>query len=181
MKKYIPIIFLALFFQLGHSQKKDTADIAFKAKLLTIDRHGVLDQDKLLEDILKQKLEIIEHSDSSNWIFMKIKFDQKYGDYYDNSYVAWLGECYFYIAYRKEKSKFYRLGGFDSLDLDDFVNDIQNDIEYFKILSNGKLNNEVPINCIESYVELPERKRLKKEYNCFQKCSDILTTTLIVN
>jgi len=181
MIKYISIIFLILICQLGYSQEKDTADIIFKAKLLTLDRHGVSDKAKLLEDILKQKLEIIEYSDSSNWIFMKIKFDQKYGGYIDKHSVLWLGNCYFYLAFRKEKSKFYRLGGFDSLDLDDFVNDIQNDIEYFKILSNEKLNNDIPVNCIESYVELSKRKRLKKGYNCFQKCSDILTTTLIVH
>ncbi len=165
---------------LCYSQEKDTADIAFKAKLLTLNRHGVLDEDRLLEDIKKQKLEFIEYNDSSNWVFMKITFDQKYGDHYDNSYVIWLGGCYFYIAYRKEKSKFYRLGGFDALDLDDFISDIHNDIEYIDFLYNEELNKEIPIDCIESYVKKSKKKRLKHGYKCFQKCSDTLTTTLIV-
>lgn len=181
MIKYISIIFLALVFQWGHSQEKDTADVAFKAKLLTLDRHGILAEDKLLNDIKKQKLEFVEYNDSSNWIFIKIKFDQKYGGYIDNYSVLWLGDCYFYLAFRKEKSKFYRLGGFDVLDVEDFVKDIQNDIEYLDVLSNKKLNSEIPIDCIESYVEIPERKKLKKGYKCFKKCSDTLTTTLIVN
>lgn len=166
---------------LCYSQEKDTADISFKAKLLTIDRHGILNEAKLLEDIKKQKLEFIEYNDSNDWVFMKIKFDQKYGKHYDNSYVIWLGSCYFYIAYRKEESKFYRLGGFDALDIDDFINDFHNDTEYLDFLFNKELKKEIPIHCMESYVRQSGKKRLKKGYNCFQQCSDVLSTTLIVN
>lgn len=163
------------------SQEKDTADIVFKAKLLTVDRHGILENSKLIEDIEKQKLDFIEFNDSSNWFFMKIEFNQKYGKYMDGHSILWLGNCHFYLAFKKEKSKFYRLGGFDALDIKDFIKDLHDDIEYLDILFNEKLNMEIPIDCIESYVEMPEKKKIKNGYQCFDKCSEKLSTTLIVN
>lgn len=180
MIKYISIISLIFLSELCYSQEKDTADISFKAKLLTVDRHGILDENKLVEEIEKQKLEFIEYNDSSNWVFMKIKFDQKYGNYKNDHSTLWLGDCNFYIAFNKETSKFYRLGGFDILDVDDFIDDMHEDL-YFDIHFDENLNEEIPIHCIESYVKLSEKMRLKKGHQCFSPCSKKLTTNLIVN
>lgn len=178
--KYFAIIFL-LISTFTLSQKTDSKDIAFKAKLLTLDRHGVLNEDKLLEDITNQKLEFIEYNDFSNWVFMKIDFNQIYGNYIDNNSILWLGNCSFYIAFRNENSKFYRLGGFDALDINDFIKDLRQDIEYIPILSNENLNEIIDINCMESFFEMTEKKKFKKGYQCYSPCSEKLSTTLIVN
>lgn len=181
MKIALTIIYFSIF-HICLGQVSDTANIAFKAKLLTLDRKGLLDKDAQIKDIVNQKLDFIEYKKSNNWIFMRIKFNQKYGNYFQDKdgAVLWLGECYFYLAFKREEAVFYRLGGFDKLDVENFVKDLKEDIiEYDDILTNESLNNIIPINCIEKYVKTKGKKK-KTEYKCFNQCSEILRTTMSV-
>lgn len=179
MKIILSLLLLGLF-HTGFSQTIDTASIAFKAKLMTLDRKGYFAKEKQIKEIENQKLDFIDYKSSDNWIFMRIKYDQNYGNYDGDGYILRLGNCDFYLAFRKEGSVFYRLGGFDKLDLEDFINDLKEDvIEYYDVIDNKKIADEIPFECIENYLKKKKRKK-NLEYSCFDECSKVMKTTLIV-
>lgn len=158
MKKIVYIIYILSFSGFCFSQKKDTIDIAFKAKFLTTSIYGIPDKENFIQEIQKQKLEFITYKESNNFVFMKIKFDQKYTDFYRNAHTAWLGNCFFFLAFNKEKSKFYRIGGFDVLDIDEFMMDLSDEVKYLDYYVDERLTKEIPISCIETYYNVSTKE-----------------------
>ncbi len=68
-------------------------------------------------------------------------------------YFNWLGSCDFYIAFNVDKAKFYRIGGFDILDLSDFFDDLgPKDLDLFDLGSDKALD----FYCLKSHSELPK-------------------------
>jgi hypothetical protein len=147
-------------------------EISFKAKLLTVNRLGVASEKAIIEDIKSQQLEFLKN-DSGNMIIMKIKFSQS-NFKGDDRKVVWLGECNYYIAYNREKFRFYLLGGFSSLDLKTFFEDL-NSKEFVDIASNDHLSKEINFQCLYDCSKMSKNKALKsKRFPCLKNCDDEL-------
>ena len=42
-------------------------------------------------------------------------------------------------------------------------------------------NSEIDFLCLNSYNELSDRKKRRKKFNCFNKCSDVLFKELVIS
>jgi hypothetical protein len=156
------------------SQPIDTLSICFKAKILTTTRNGYFDSLSLIKELSNQKLSIIDIP-IDNVIFIKIKHEQRY-NMLDNSNLVLIGTCYYYLAFNLNNSKYYRLGGFDYLDLDDFFKEIN--ILNINLL--GGNNYEIDLLCLFEFSNYSNRKKKKKKFRCFENCSEEITNFLII-
>lgn len=179
MKHYFVYIFLIGYCITGMAQqvKVDSANIAFKAKLMTMYRQGITDSTKLIKTIQSQKIEFTKNT-SENIVLMKIYFDQiVYSK--DNTTHSWFGNCNYYLAYNLKKEKFYRIGGFDSNDVVEFIDDIQEysfSTEDELFLFNLETFGDFDMSCLMSYYYMSEKKRKRKGYKCFDRCSEVIFT-----
>jgi hypothetical protein len=114
---------------------------------------------------------------------LKIKFDQQFYLGNINNSKAWFGSCNFYLAFNTITKKFYRLGGFDSEDIDDFFSDLhasKSKLDTYDFLFNEDFKPAVyedfEINCLEEYYKMKPKKRNKKGFPCFAKCSEVIYT-----
>lgn len=167
-----------------YSQERaiDTSNIAFKAKLLTLSRVGVTDSISILNNVLSQDVHFIPNR-SENIILLKIKFDQEYYLGSSKSRKGWFGSCNFYLAYNDITKDFYRLGGFDSEDIDAFFVDIQTSkskLDTYDFLFNEDFSEvvyeDINISCLQEYYKMKPKKKNKKGLTCFEKCSDVIYT-----
>lgn len=110
---------------------------------------------------------------------MKIKFSQPYRTS-DNSELTLDRNCFFYIAFNIIKMKFYRLGGFDSVNIDDFIKDLESQ-EGVNVIDwvNGNEIEEIDMDCLYEYFYLSKKKRLKQKFTCFESCSENTRTYYI--
>ena len=119
----IALLFL-INLSFGQLKKNDSVNIAFKAKLLTTSFSGLADSDVILQDILNQEIDFIPNP-AKNIILLKIRFNQKYFDNINKTSIEWFGVYDYYLAYNVYTSRFYRLGGFDYIDIDSFFYDLK--------------------------------------------------------
>ena len=105
---------------------------------------------------------------------MKIKFGQKYfrGN---RDFTELMGVCYYYLAYDDDNQTFYRLGGFEKLDLKDFFKN-------FEVLKATLTieESEVDLFCLYEYSDLSEKKKLRKPFDCFKSCEDEIIQQLVI-
>ena len=174
---FLILILLSISIQ-GQESKIDTSNIAFKAKLMTMFRTGVNDSTSLVKKIQSQKIEFVENP-SKSIILMKIIFNQNV-ILSKNEGRTVFGSCNYYIAFNNSNSKFYRIGGFDNNDVIEFIEDMGTySSKMDEALLFYNLNNvygDFDMECISIYSELSERKRKKRGYKCFKKCSKELFT-----
>lgn len=165
--KKVGLLFFILFstLLLGQSYKfapVDSSGIVFKARLLTLERQGIVNKKFLLNDIEDRDLFFLK-TNYKNFIFFKIKTKPPVG-WYNNNY------CYYYLAYNVKTRTFYKLGGFDYLDLDDFFEDL---FEYE--VPSMNFNDDVvelDLECLFRFYIFPKKKRLKKKNICYCTCSE---------
>ncbi|HRJ31910.1 MAG TPA: hypothetical protein PLV21_00065 [Cyclobacteriaceae bacterium] len=147
MKTEIKILIVSIALFIGASHLKiiaqvDTSRVVYKAKLLTISRFGITDSISTLNTIQSQSSHLLK-SNSSEFIFIKIKFDQPYDILLkqdsSNRGFSWFGHCYYYLAFSSSKGKYYRLGGFDVSDTKDFLKDVK-EIEVLQLLKVEEIN-----------------------------------------
>lgn len=174
MKGYIcTVLFILLALQLLSQLEIDSSAIMFKAKLLTTSRFGIAEPTIIIDEIKKQNA-IFLSSPSENILFIKINFKQKF-----HEQAELFGECSYFIAFNQSTMTFYRLGGFDEVDLDSFFKDLE-PIDY-KLYNIGLTeDSEIDFACLAEYSELSSKKQKKRKYECFPKCSDILFKKLII-
>ncbi len=177
---YILILIIAQF-SFGQLSKTDSLNIAYKAKLLTTSRLGLADSITIHNSIQNQKVHFIKNPTESVF-FLKIKAAQKFYGGNKNTSTGQFGHCNYYAAYMSSLNKFYRIGGFDSIDIDDFFNDLEsyqvmldgmkllNDFDY--LFNENKMN----LLCLMDYYDMNLRKRRRERFKCFNKCSEIITT-----
>lgn len=167
----ICLIFCSLI-TIANSQnlkKQDSIKIAFKAKLLTTSEYGISYKEKILEDIQKQKI-VFLNTVYENFIFMKITFSQPYRTS-RNTTRTLIRDCNYYIAFSKLDDRFYRLGGFDYVDINDFFKDlIMRENLIFKQAPNNNLVENMNIDCLYNYYEMSENKKRRKGFKCFENC-----------
>lgn len=177
MKKIICIVFLMLCVSL-RSQVLDSISIAFKAKILTINKQGISNIKNILDQVDNKEIKFLK-TKYVDFIFMKVKFsDSDYsGEVYlkqkfDSIGRTLFGDCSYYLAFNKKSARYYRLGGFDIIDIDSFIDDLEEqEVFIFKDLEGGNEIEEMDIYCLYNYYEMKPKRRLKKRFNCFSKCS----------
>lgn len=172
-----PLFFLLMI--TGFSQKVeelDSVSIAFKAKLLCVNRNGVADIKTVLDQIDSKKVRFLK-TKYEEFLFLKIEFTDKvtYNKAYLNQElmgVGLFGSCDYYLAFNKKNGNYYRLGGFECLDIDKFIKDLTSqEFNIFKDIKEGKEIEGVDIYCLYEYYQLKPRKRQKRGFECFPKCS----------
>lgn len=162
--------------QQSNVQSIDSTLIAFKAKLLTTSRLGVTDSLTMLRSIQGQQLEYL-YSPIPDVILMKVKFDQKYFTVRDG-YIELIGTCYYYLAFNVANNKFYRLGGFEALDIEEFFSEVQS-IEEALIDTNHYSGTDVDFYCLLEYSQLSKKKKARRGSDCFQSCNEEISEYLV--
>lgn len=151
-------------------------DISFKAKLLTVFRLGIASPETVVRDLKAQELKFLT-ADTGRIAIMKIAFSQHNfrGETMSN---ALLGQCFYYVAYNRELYKFYRLGGFDSSDAQEFFSDLKAD-EFIMLTSDEKITSEIDLICLSKHAKR-SKLRVKSRRQCDINCSSSISTYLQV-
>ena len=178
MRNIIILIILCFHTPYGFSQDKDSVSIAFKAKLFTVSEYGIADKNQIIKDIESQGVTFLK-TKYDNFVFMKIDFSQPYR--LPNNHTQTLyRDCSYYIAFNVSNSMFYRLGGFDKIDIDSFFEDLKAS-EGIIFKDFGATSNEIEdidIHCLYNYYSMKKKKRRKKGFNCLVNCSKKTETTI---
>jgi hypothetical protein len=159
------------------NQSVDSLSVLFKAKLFTVSEYGVSNKEQILKDIENQKGRFLK-TKYKNFMFIKIDFDQMYrsGRYV----ISFNRPCSYYIAFNVVDSRYYRLGGFDNIDIDSFMKDLKRrETTVFDF--DGNEIEDMDIYCLDNYYSLSRKKRLKKGFNCFANCVSRTETEVIVH
>jgi hypothetical protein len=156
----------------------DSAAVVFKANLFTVSEYGIASRETILRDIESQEV-IFLKTKYKTFSFLKIDFSQPYRSS-DNARSTLVRNCFYYIAFNKIKNKFYRLGGFDALDIEDFIKDLESQ-EGVNVVDweNGNEVEGIAIECFYEYIHLNKKKRSKKKFTCFECCSENTRTYYI--
>jgi len=180
----IPYFLFSVILSAQNEKAIDSATIAFKAKLLTINRQGISDVEGMLNQINQKKVKFL-NTKYEDFIFLKIDFTDTfyegkiYLNHNDSVGRTLFGSCFYYLAFNKKNAKFYRLGGFDIVDIDDFIRDLEEqEVIIFKDLEGGNEIEGMDINCLYNYYQMKPKKRLRKGYSCFSKCSKEIVTKI---
>lgn len=174
MKKVLIIMLFCFTNVFSQNNKVDSLDVSFKAKLFTVSEYGVSNKNQILKDIDSQKVTFLR-TEYKNFLFMKIDFSQPYR-FYNNSTRTLKKDCSYYIAFNIKDLKYYKLGGFDDLDIDSFFKDLDfREGAYFLSLT-GEDVEEINIYCLYEYYKMSKKKRLRKGYKCLTNCSQNIKT-----
>lgn len=179
MKKLILLIIALICFANLFSQNKsiDSTAIGFKAKLFTVSEFGISDSNEILKDIENQKIKFLK-TQYLNFIFMKVEFEQPYR-MPDNRTQTLSRECNYYIAFNIVDSRYYKLGGFNTLEVDAFFEDLEmREGTYFKDISGGNEIEEIDIYCLYEYYKMNQKKRFRKGFKCLNNCKDLTQTKI---
>lgn len=179
MRKGIIFTILSFWLFTGFSQNQDidTTAIAFKAKLLTVSEYGIADKNQVLKDVESQKITFLK-TKYENFIFMRVDFAQPYRLPEGRSQTL-NRDCSYYIAYNLTDCRYYKLGGFDSLDIDVFFKELKlREGTVFKDIEEGKEIEGIDVYCLHEYYLMSKKKRLKKGFTCLDNCSKKTETTI---
>ncbi|MEJ7643985.1 MAG: hypothetical protein WKF87_05295 [Chryseolinea sp.] len=173
------LLFVSIFFASTalKAQLVTTDDVSFKAKLLTVFRLGIASPETIMRDLKDQELTFLT-ADTGRIMIMKIAFSQ-HNFRGDQVSTTVLGKCFYYVAYNTEKYKFYRLGGFDSSDAQEFFEDLKAH-EFISITSDEKVKSEIDLICLSKYVKQTKHRNQRKK-QCVANCSSSLSTYLQIN
>ncbi len=178
MKKIIIFLFTVTTLAVNGQElnKRDSANILFKAKLLTASEYGIGNKENIIQDIDQQNAFFLE-TFYKKFVFVKIEFSQKY-QRLNQSVSTLIRPCSYYLAFSISDSRFYKLGGFDVPDIDDFFQHLKwREEKVFDGISGNEVQ-EIDIYCLYDYFELSHKKRRKKGYSCFENCRDITKTEI---
>lgn len=166
------LFFLVIYFvsNLASGQVTANEDVGFKAKLLTLSRFGLLDSKMLLDELENQKVDFIH--DTSEILILKVYSSKKFFLGTNQHYVDWIGDCNFFLAYNRRNYTFYRLGGFQTLDLRSFFEDM-NSSDLISILESQTVNLHLDIPCL---LKCSKKSKSNTGYEC--KCNVICSDEL---
>ncbi len=181
--KICTLLWLLIYCSQSFCQKMETIDstsVIFKANLFTTSEYGIASKENILKDIESQKV-IFLKTKYKSFSFLKIEFSQPYRTS-DISSLTLNRSCSYYLAFNIIKKRFYKLGGFDNLDIDDFINDLElqegtNTIDWV----NRDEIAEINIDRLYDYFKLNKKQRLKRKFSCFECCSQNTKTYYIEN
>lgn len=170
MKILIALIALLMSFIVNAQvlTAKDSLNTAFKAKLLTVSVTGIAERDMILKDVESQHVSFLKTS-FKNFLFLQVQYSQPYR--LNQNISIQFVHCSYFIAFNIKQFEFYRIGGFDSDDIDKFMEDLWNQ-ESVELFLETEPIKEVDFNCLSEYSRLSKKKRLKKKLSCFKCCSE---------
>jgi hypothetical protein len=160
-----------------NAQAVSNEDISFKAKLLTVFRLGVASPETIIRDLKDQELKFLT-TDSGRIVIMKIAFGQ-HNFHGETESTAVLGQCFYYVAYNRELYKFYRLGGFDLSDAQEFFADLKAD-EFIMLTSDENITSEIDLICLSKNARRGNIRK-RRRTPCDANCSLSLSSTLQVH
>lgn len=173
---YKLIIFFSVFFCFHtycQNAAVDSTLIKFKATLFTLSEYGIANKEQILKDVENQEI-IFLRTKYKHFVFLKIKFSQPYRLGRGSSENTFIRDCYYYVAFNNRDKKFYRIGGFDNLNIDDFINDLDSVEKDYTIDWNDRNEIEgIDIDCLYNYAKLSKKEKLKKGFTCFENCSNV--------
>ncbi len=162
-----------------HDSSIDTSKIVFKAKLLTLNTIGVTTPDSLLANLERQEVTILESKGFEDIIFMKLEFCNKYykNPYNENNYTTYFfqGFCHYYLAFDLANFKYYKLGGFNVNEVDQFIEEVYQN-RYVNPLD--IYIEEIDFWCLLDYTK---KRKMKKKQPCFPVCSEKIKTTIVIH
>lgn len=163
---------LILFSQIVDNNNKllDSSAVLFKARLFTIEREGVVSDKVFFETI--NTLECKKYI-SKNFYYIIIKAPD-YLMNYDYEKTAIFGECSYYIAYSIKDNKYYKLGGFDTNNTNEFAKKFISStdaVNYREIVKDASFID---------YLRLILSKKNKKAAKFFPMCSEVMEKNLII-
>lgn len=180
MKTKILYIILVIG-SLAYSQKHsiiDSTDIALKANLLSISRYNLKADSLQLVELLTQKVDFM-NSVEEDFVFIKIKSNQTYSKITLNQEPFQIPfNCYFYLAYNKKDKIFYRLGGFDTNDIENLFNDM--DEYFYSYRVDDSFKEKLNWKCLENYRKNVLRRQVKKLKKCFTNCHELVNSTISI-
>ena len=178
MKKILILFVFHLIYFNNYCQdiSIDTTSLSFKAKLFTVSEFGLSSKEQILKDIESQKITFLK-SKYKKFIFMRIDFSQPYR-FLNGSETTLIRECSYYVAYNISNSIFFKLGGFNSLDIDSFIRHLEG-MEYVipDVNENPEIE-EIDIFCLYNYHEMSQKKRLRKGFSCLSNCAKKTSITI---
>ena len=171
----ISLLFICL--QFYGQTKIDSAAISFKAKLFTVSEYGLASKERILQDIEEQDLKFLP-TKLKNFVFMKVSFSQPYR-FNENGERSLFRNCSYYLAFNLTSLQFYRLGGFDNLDIDDFFDDCSFHGEIlFSLEDDGDNVSGLNLLCMIKFLEMSKKERFRKGFRCSCNCRESLFTTI---
>lgn len=172
------LIFLSLFFvctQFYGQNSIDSTSIAFKAKLFTVSEYGLASKERILQDIESQELKFLT-TKLKNFLFIKIHFSQPYR-INENTKTTLIRNCSYYLAFNLSSLKFYRIGGFDNLDIDDFFDDSFLHREILFSIDGNDIEG-IDLLCLYDYHKMNKKDKFKKGFKCIGNCDEETKTIL---
>ncbi|MBO6879079.1 hypothetical protein [Winogradskyella sp.] len=173
MRKIVLLIVVLFCLSNSYCQNRDvdSLSIGFKAKLFTVSEYGIADKDQILEDIENQKIKFL-NTKYDNFIFIKVYFSQPFRIPGNRTQTLYR-DCSYYLAYNTLDPTFYKLGGFNSVDIDSFFTALKaNESSIFKDFgAKSEEIEEIDIHCLYDYYKMKKKKRFKKGFNCLDNCS----------
>lgn len=152
----------------------DSADIEFKAKLFTISEYGIAKKDDVIAYVENQKTLFLK-SGYKKFCFIKINFGQPYtlSNGHERNLIKY---CSYYIVYNTEDCIFYKIGGFDTNDIEAFFYALElREPDIFSSLVWNKVEG-FNMDCLYETFSKNIKRKKKIKYTCFQKCSEITST-----
>lgn len=169
-KFFVYIILLLAFYSNAQESKSfrvvvDTSSIVFKAKLMTIERKGFFSEKKIdgfLKD-LKHKIYI-----TKDFCFIVIN-SADYVIKNDEEKIALFGDCKYYLAYSFSNNLYYRLGGFEFENIDEFSSAFLKSYVLFSYKDNVFDENLV------DFLSLMASHKNRKAKKVFPNCKEVMS------
>ncbi|CAM4235432.1 hypothetical protein [Flavobacterium terrigena] len=168
-KFFVYIILLLTFYSNAQESKSssvvvDTSSIVFKAKLMTIERKGIFSEKKLdgfLKD-LKHKIYI-----TKDFCFIVVN-SADYVIKNNNEKIALFGDCKYYLAYSFYNNLYYRLGGFEHENIDEFSS------SFLKSSILFSYNDNVLDEKLVDFLSLVASHKNRKAKKFFPNCKEVM-------
>lgn len=101
----------------------DTQSLLIRAKLMTINKVGVIDEKIIIDDVLKQNAEIFYSENNPGLLYIFITHSQYYYIEHSKSktvYEFYSVGCTYLVVFNSKDNNFYKLSGFAETELTKF-------------------------------------------------------------
>lgn len=152
-------------------------NIIDKAKLMTLNRYGIISLDSTINMLIKQDFRVHKYDSNYRYLTLLIYNNQEYAvDYTPITFSRLRFEnrnCEFVIVFSYIDERFYRIKGFDVCDFVELVHDVEKNLDIIELIFYSDRNDERPLIDIDCYYDkYILKKRKYKKIDCDCKCSD---------
>jgi hypothetical protein len=171
MNKIYSLLIVLLAFSSNAQEKKsldiykDTTAIVFKAKLLVIERKGFFSENKLegLLNDMKYKIYV-----TKDYCFVIVN-PTDYVIKNNNEKIALFGNCKYYLAYSFSNNLYFKLGGFESENINEFSSVFLKSSTFFTYKDDVLDENLI------KFLDLVVSNKKRKVKKVFPICNEIMS------